>query len=101
MNLLTPNRLMLRFTNTLVNVVLKFYVVSLTHGISTFKSRNPQRPSLLNLDHLRYNQMQFKRVEVAFQWDRTVYPRLSDLPYELERTVSHSNSPVEFWLSLE
>ena len=101
MNILTLNRFMLRFTNTLVNVELKFYVVSLTHGISTFKSRNPQRPSLLNLHHLRYNQTQFKRAEVAFLWHRTVYPHLSDPPYELERTVSHSNSPVEFWLNLE
>ena len=92
---------MLRFTNMLVNVELKFYVVSLTHGISTFKSRNPQRTSLLNLHHLRYNQTQFKRAEVAFLWHRTVYPHLSDPPYELERTVSHSNSPVEFWLNLE
>ena len=92
MNILTLNRFMLRFTNTLVNVELKFYVVSLTHGISTFKSRNPQRTSLLNLHHLRYNQTQFKRVEVAFLWHRTVYPRL---------TVSHSNIPVEFWLNLE
>ena len=53
MYLVTLKRLTLHFTNPLVNAALKFYVVSLTHAISTFKSRKPERPSLLNLRQLQ------------------------------------------------
>ena len=45
--------LKLHFTHSLVNVALKFYVVSLSQAFSTFKSRNPKRQSLLNLHHLQ------------------------------------------------
>ena len=42
-HLLTLKRLMLHFTNPLVNIPLRFYVVSLTscNFNTTFKSRNP------------------------------------------------------------
>ena len=46
LNFLTLKRVTLNFTNPLVNVALKFYVVRL---ISAFKSINPDRPSLLSL----------------------------------------------------
>ena len=46
MHLLTLKTVPLNFTNPLVNVALKFYVVRL---ISAFKSINPERPSLLSL----------------------------------------------------
>ena len=49
MHLLTLKRLTLHFTNSLINVALKFYVVSFTHAISNFKSINLERPNILNL----------------------------------------------------
>ena len=42
MHLLTLKKLTLHFTNPLVNVALKFYVVNLT---STFKTRNSEQVS--------------------------------------------------------
>ena len=54
MHLLTLKRLTLHFTNPLVNVALKFYAVRITYAISTFKIRNSESSSLLNLRHLYF-----------------------------------------------
>ena len=42
----------------------------------------------------RYNQTQFRRVEVPSLGHHMVSQRLSDLSYELERTISHSNITI-------
>ena len=40
---------------------------------------------------IRYDQTQFRRVEVPPLGHHVVYPPLSHPSYELERTISHSN----------
>ena len=42
----------------------------------------------------RYNQTQFRRVEVPSLGNHMVHPRLSHPSYELERTISHSNLTI-------
>ena len=42
----------------------------------------------------RYNQTQFRRVEVPFLGNHMVYPRISHSSNELERRTSHSNLTI-------
>ena len=42
----------------------------------------------------RYNQTQFRRVEVPSLGHHMVYPPLSDPSYELERMISHLNLTI-------
>ena len=42
----------------------------------------------------KYNQMQFRRVEVPSLGNHMVYPCLSHPSYELERIISHSNLTI-------
>ena len=46
----------------------------------------------------RYNQTQFRRVEVPSLGNHMVYPQLSHPSYELERTISYSKPTIyEHW----
>ena len=42
----------------------------------------------------RYNQTQFRRVEVPSLGNHMVYPPLSHPSYKLERMISHSNLTI-------
>ena len=90
MHLLTLKRLTLRFTNPLVNAALKLYLVSLTLCSFNFLKKKPRAFKSAEFT-FRYNQTQFRRVEVPSLGHRMEYPRLSHPSYELGRTISHSN----------
>ena len=92
MHLLTLKRLTLHFTSPLVNVALKFYVVSLTSCNFNFLKVETQSVQVcLICTAFRYNQMQFRRVEVPSLGNHMLYLSLSHPSYELERTIFHSN----------
>ena len=95
MHLLMLKRLSLHFTIPLVNVALKFYVVSLTSSNFKFLKVETQSVQVCWIcTTFRYNQMQFKRVELPSLGNHMVYLRLSHPSYELERTISHSNLTI-------
>ena len=43
----------------------------------------------------KYNQTQFRRVELLSLGHHMVYPGSSDISYELERIISHSNLTLD------
>ena len=113
MHLLTFKRLTFPFINPPGNAALKFYVISLTscnfvelHAISwnfmqfhgtlcNFIKVEPQSVQVCSICTIfRYNQTQFKRVEVPSLGHHMLFPRLSDPSYELERTISHSHVTI-------
>ena len=91
MHLLMLKQFMFYFTNLLVNVALKFYIVSSTHAVSNFKMETHSIQVCWICTTFKYNQTQFRREEVPSLGHDMVYPRLSDPSYELERTISHTN----------
>ena len=95
MYLLTLKKLTSHFTNSLVNVALKFYVVSVTSCNFNFQKQKPRASKSTEfepvLDKLKHK---FRRVEVPFLGHHMEYPRLPHPSYKLERTISHSNLTI-------
>ena len=93
MHLLTLKRLTVHFTNPFFHVVLKHNVVSSTSRNFNFQKQKPRASKSAEFARLfRYNQRQFRRIEVPSLGHHMVYPSLSHPSYEQERTISHSKT---------